>query len=136
MIGLTQRLRDLTVGEQIDVQGRRDNIYMIARRLGIKVSVEKFALGFYVTRLDDNARPSALVSSALPVDDRQAKLAELRALITPVGVVNDSPVVAPVSDEYWIDDPITFENGEILYWHHKPKCKPVCYRRESDISGA
>ncbi len=134
MTGLTQRLRELAIGEQIDVEGRRDNIYMIARRLGIRVSVEKFAFGFYVTRLDDNARPSAPVLSAPAVDDRQAKLAELRALISQPS----EPVqaVAPVSDEYWIDDPVTFENGEILYWHHKPKCKPVCYRRESDISGA
>lgn len=40
---------------------------------------------------------------------------------------------APEPDSDWIEDPKTFENGEILYWHHKPKCKPVCYHRESDL---
>ncbi len=49
---------------------------------------------------------------------------------------NAEPLPNHEPDEQWIDDGKTFENGEILYWHHKPKCKPVIYKRESDISGA
>jgi hypothetical protein len=40
------------------------------------------------------------------------------------------------ADDVWIEDPVTYENGEILYWRHQPKCKPVCYKRESDMTGA
>ena len=66
-------------------------------------------------------------------DDRQAKLAALRAMIAPI---ESTPVTVPVQSNEWIDDPDTFENGEILHWHHKPKCKPVCYARESDWASA
>ena len=54
MKGLTQRLRDLAQGEQIAVYGeRRDNIYMIARRVGIRVRVNKSTSGFNVTRVSN-----------------------------------------------------------------------------------
>lgn len=54
-------------------------------------------------------------------------------VVNGAGEVLTEPVELVLDD--WIEDPVTFENGEILYWHHKPKCKPVCYRRESDPSG-
>ena len=39
-------------------------------------------------------------------------------------------------DDDWIEMPQTIENGDILYWHRKPKGKPVCYKRESNLEGA
>ncbi len=83
---------------------------------------------------DAPAEPVKTPEPVKPLSDVAAFIAKAQAAkgITaePIEDVPEEPT------EFWIDDPITFENGEILYWHHKPKCKPVCYRRESDISGA
>lgn len=50
--GITQRLRDLVDGECIDVTDiQRDNLYLIARRLGIKIQVNKTENGFDVTKV-------------------------------------------------------------------------------------
>ncbi len=39
-------------------------------------------------------------------------------------------------EENWIEDPPTFENGQKLYWHHRPKEKPVCYKQETDYDNS
>lgn len=65
-----------------------------------------------------------------PEDERQAKLAMLRGQTA--AIENSEPKAVEQNDDNWIEDGKTFENGEILYWHHKARCKPVIYRRETD----
>lgn len=53
MKGVTHELRELGSGEQVfTTKTSRANLYMLARRLGIRVSVEKSGDGFLVTRTD------------------------------------------------------------------------------------
>lgn len=123
MKGITQRLRDLAVGEQIEVAGvERSNIHHIASRVKIKVKIEKFIGGFLVTKVGEVSDDDIFISPVIKS--------------VPVKVIVDAPAESAVEDDDWIEDPITHENGDILHWHHKPKCKPVCYKRESDLSGA
>jgi hypothetical protein len=156
MKGITAVLRDLEVGEQIEVTDmKRPNLYMLARRVGIKVSVEKYIGGFFVTRLPDGPLTHKPVVHKLqsppvgsenggqplestPVDEKQAKLAALRGLIASV---EEKPAVKEPQTGFWdesawIEDPVTYENGDICYWHHQPKGKPMCYRRESNMEAA
>lgn len=139
MRGLTAKLRNLEIGEQIETTSARDNIYKFARKVGIKVTVEKFVGGFLVTRIPENGLSGHIAASGPPLTsvprDEDAKQATLRALRA---LMNGEPQPVPQTvdePEDWIEDPPTFENGEILYWHHRPKEKPVCYKRESDLSG-
>lgn len=140
MRGLTAKLRNLEIGEQIETTSARDNIYKFARKVGIKVTVEKFVGGFLVTRIPENGLSGHIAASGTPltsaptvtdVDERQATLRALRALMN--GEPQPQTADAP---EEWIEDSPTFENGEILYWHHRPKERPVCYRREPDYNAA
>lgn len=68
---------------------------------------------------------------------KQETLAALRAMTSGASAqtIAEPVTVEPVEDE-WIYDPNTFENGDILYWRHKPRQKPVVYKRETDYSGA
>ena len=44
MKGITQQLRELATGEQISVSAMdRSNLHKLARRVGIKIKVEKYA---------------------------------------------------------------------------------------------
>lgn len=61
----------------------------------------------------------------LDVSNHQDKLSALRDLLT------QPKAITTEADGVWLDDPDTIENGDILHWHHRPKCKPVCYARES-----
>lgn len=79
---------------------------------------------------------------------KQAKIAGLKGLLgssAKTGAVDGVKYAFPTaptresieeSTFAWIEDDIAHENGEILYWHHHPKRKPVCYKRESDPNGA
>ncbi len=52
MKGITHFLRNLAVGESLDVPDmERADIHRIAKRVGIKVSCKKFEGGFLVTRV-------------------------------------------------------------------------------------
>ena len=66
-------------------------------------------------------------------DDKQATLAALRQSVA--AIESGEQTAQPVTDN-WIEDKPTFENGELLYWHHKPKQKPACYKREIDWNSA
>ncbi len=96
--GITQQLRDLALGEQIKVKDvERNNLHHIAGRLGIKIQVEKFIGGFAVTRVPNGMGVTregvAIVSENFspPADERQAKLAALRAMM-------ESPTKSVVSE--------------------------------------
>lgn len=53
MKGVTKLIRELGSEPVVITGTARDNIYRIARACGIRVKVEKFADGFYVTRAGD-----------------------------------------------------------------------------------
>lgn len=64
---------------------------------------------------------------------RKAKIAELKMQMSgqieaPQSTMFTEPVV-----ETWIEDAPTYENGQKLYWHHRPKEKPICYKQETDF---
>ena len=76
MKGITDQLRNLAIGEQIEVHGtQRANLYMLARRLKIKISAEKFVGGFCVTRIPSE-RPKA--PAKMPTDNLSAFIAAAR----------------------------------------------------------
>jgi hypothetical protein len=138
MKGTTKLLRQLELGEVVPVSGEtRANIYMLAKRIGVRVSVLKFAGGFYVTRIPFEKTPFGvdLDKALTPEMSKQEKLAELRQIMSGKTFLEIPEPPDEVSDD-WIEAPVTFENGEILYWHHKPKQRPECYHRESDLSAA
>ena len=126
MKGITALLRNLTEGEQIDVTGiTRANLYMLARRIGIKVRVERFAQGFYVTRLGNES--AAELRHVVINDDveavKQAKLARLRNLIaepeqSEAGEPNESSSVWRDIGEHWNEI-----EGEMVHLeqHYKTK---------------
>ena len=66
-----------------------------------------------------------------PVQGERLSIDQLKALIAPIESGETIAQAAPVED-VWIDDPPTYENGEKIFWHHRPKCKPVIKRREID----
>ena len=76
MKGITDQLRNLAIGEQIEVHGTQlANLYMLARRLKIKISAEKFVGGFCVTRIPSE-RPKA--PAKMPTDNLSAFIAAAR----------------------------------------------------------
>lgn len=51
MKGLTSQLKSLVIGERLIVTGtERSDIHKTAKRADVKVKIEKFVGGFYVTR--------------------------------------------------------------------------------------
>lgn len=115
MRGVTKLLRELTVGEQVIVTGTaRDNIYRIARENHIKVKVEKFAGGFYVTRIAEpmtvliaGHQPEVTFPAALP-DQTHWEVREGRHLD------GDPAYVVPVEDwRFTKDKPEFHENGNV-----------------------
>jgi len=63
-------------------------------------------------------------------------LDQLKALIAPIENGEVMPTISAPVEDVWIEDPVTYENGEKLFWHHRPKCKPVIYKREIDYDSA
>lgn len=102
-------LSDLSVSERLEV-------------------FEKFELCCGMNRGECVCPPEPITASRAEAyvdrteDERQEAIDRLRGAVAEIELP-------------WIEDPVTYEDSEILYWHHKPKCKPVCYRRESDLSG-
>ena len=69
MKGITQRLRELVNGEQIDVTGvSRENLYLISRRLKINISVSRSRDGFNVTKLCDRQTAKQISERSEPVN--------------------------------------------------------------------
>ena len=94
MKGITKSIESLGIGEEIELTGtKRENIYAIARRKGITVSVTKTYSGFAVTRTgtlgEQAVQPVQIVDERQ--DERQAKLANLRALIAPIEAGQSKP---------------------------------------------
>lgn len=71
MKGITKHLRDLAAGKQLIVLDmERSDIHKIAKRVGVRVKIEKFINGFYVTRMGDTIplRTDAKQSDPVPMD--------------------------------------------------------------------
>ena len=133
MKGITQCLRELAVGEVVDiVKTSRSDIHRIATRLDIKVKVQKTVWGFQVTRIPTE---KAVIVIPRTEDLKQAKLAAIRAAMSGGGDIA-IPITEQEPADHWIYLDNTFENGDILFWRQKPKGKPECYKRESNCESA
>lgn len=73
------------------------------------------------------------IAKPLPTitDNRKDVLNALQAKIDGIQTGSIASKIETVED-HWIELPTTRENGDILYWHKKPKGNPVNYRRERD----
>lgn len=73
------------------------------------------------------------IAKPLPTitDNRKDVLTALQAKIDGIQSGSIAPKVETVED-HWIEMPTTRENGDILYWHKKPKGNPINYKRERD----
>ncbi len=67
-----------------------------------------------------------------PVQGERLSIDQLKALIAPIESGEVMPTISAPVEDVWIEDPPTYENGEKIFWHHRPKCKPVIKRREID----
>lgn len=72
------------------------------------------------------------VQIVAPVQCERLSIDQLKALIAPIESGEVMPTISAPVEDVWIDDPPTYENGEKIFWHHRPKCKPVIKRREID----
>ena len=134
MKGITKSIESLGIGEEIELTGtKRENIYAIARRKGITVSVTKTYSGFAVTRTGTLGEKAAEpVQIAEPQDERQAKPSALRELIAPIEAgqsKQDTPKHAEWIDigEHWNE--IT---GEMVHMeqHYKTRVqRPISNRQ-------
>ncbi len=132
MKGLTKLLREMGAGEVVTVTDTvRDNIYAIARRVGIKVQVEKFVGGFYVTRVSQEVVPPVITPTPSPFQGtedaiKQEKLTALRAMIGG-SVPNVSYIPAPVEDEWagWSEEREQYDqvSGETVYYREHLKTR-------------
>lgn len=148
LTGDLKRLKEPTDSFLIENKGlKRAVLYATASRLGIRITTQAEGDGLRVWRnfegespFTDIARFQAEQMHKGPVDEipmtRTEKLDNLRDIISDIESGKPSPFIETEADELWIDDGVTYENGEVLYWRHKPKQKPVIWKRESDANGA
>ena len=165
-MSLRKQIEKLEPGESIVLETSRSAVYVAAKRAGIRVATEIVPNDDFhfvqITRKGEPVPGLSLVErvAELSPKERLELFAHFELCcgmnrgecicpketipagtpltdMYPDGVlVNGAGEILTVPVETWIEDPQTYENGEILYWHHKPKCKPVCYRRESSLEGA
>ena len=150
MKGLTQKLKELGMGEQITVTGtERSDIHKTATRLGLHVEIEKFVNGFYVTRLplvrtgsiqvvtERESVPIRFTST--PSDDKEMRLAIARAALSQAeqGSMPTESRVETASGSLWEEQPAIFENGQwVIYEQHLKTYQKRLVRVEQSYDAA
>lgn len=129
MKGITQKMRELGIGEQVRVEGmERASIYLIARRVGIKVRVEQVRGGFNVTRVGLMTQEDMPITSVpvanqveVSVESKEARLARAREAMASAMTAKPKPVeTTSVSDSsMWVEQAPVLENGDwTIYERH------------------